>query len=202
MGFHDVRFPARLAFGSGAGIERKVQIVSLASGFEQRISPWGLGRRRYLIGAGIRSLSDAAALLAFFEARQGPLYGFRFRDFADCRSGDLKAAVTAQDQVIGVGDGQNKVFQLVKAYGDVRRPITKPVEGTVVVAVSGVAAGFSVDVATGLVTLTTAPALGASVTAGFEFDTPVRFDSDRLDMTLEGFEAGRVAAVPLIEIRV
>lgn len=204
MGFHEVSFPARLAFGSGAGIERKTQIVSLASGFEQRISPWALGRRRYLIGAGVRSLTDAAALLSFFEARQGPLYGFRFRDFADCRSGALKAAVTAFDQVIGEGDGQKTEFQLVKQYGAVVRPIGKPVEATVVVAVGGVAVtgGFSVDHTTGLVTFDVAPEVGAQVTAGFEFDTPVRFDSDRLDMTLEGFEAGRVAAVPLIEVRV
>lgn len=204
MGFHEVSFPARLAFGSGAGIERKTQIVSLASGFEQRISPWALGRRRYLIGAGVRSLSDASALLAFFEARQGPLYGFRFRDFADCRSGELKAAVTASDQVIGEGDGQRTAFQLVKSYGGVVRPIAKPVEDTVVVAVGGVAVsgGFTVDHTTGIVTFDVAPDDGVTITAGFEFDTPVRFDSDRLDMTLEGFEAGRVAAVPLIEVRV
>lgn len=196
MGFHEVRLPVRLAFGSGAGIERKVQVVTLASGYEQRISPWALGRRRYLIGAGVRSLADAAELLSFFEAREGQLYGFRFRDFADCKSGT--------DQVIGVGDGQARVFQLVKHYGAVVRPIRKPVAGTVTVAVGGVAqtGGFSVDSTTGLVTLGAVPGAGVQVTAGFEFDTPVRFDADRLDMTLEGFEAGRVAAVPLIEIRV
>jgi uncharacterized protein (TIGR02217 family) len=51
------------------------------------------------------------------------------------------------------------------------------------------------------VTLTLAPAAGAAVTAGFAFDTPVRFDTDRLDVTLEGFEAGRMVAAPLIEVR-
>jgi uncharacterized protein (TIGR02217 family) len=85
------------------------------------------------------------------------------------------------------------------------RPIAKPVAGTVKAAVAGVAlapAAFAVDTATGLVTLVTAPAAGAAVTAGFEFDTPVRFDSDRIDVTLESFNAARLGAVALVEVRV
>jgi uncharacterized protein (TIGR02217 family) len=202
-GFHEVRFPARLAFGSGSGIERKTEIVSLASGYERRISPWALGRRRYLIGAGVKSLVDAAELLAFFEAREGRLYGFRFKDFADFKSCALNIGVAATDQVIGTGDGARKVFPLCKAYGGVVRDITKPVSGTVRVAVDGIeASGFTVDETTGVVTLASAPAAGKAVTAGFEFDTPVRFDSERIDLTLEGVDAGRLTAVSLIEIRV
>lgn len=202
-GFHEVRFPARLAFGSGSGIERKTEIVSLASGYERRISPWALGRRRYLIGAGVKSLVDAAELLAFFEAREGRLYGFRFKDFADFKSCALNIGVAATDQVIGTGDGARKVFSLCKAYGGVVRDITKPVSGTVRVAVDGIeASGFTVDETTGVVTLASAPAAGKAVTAGFEFDTPVRFDSERIDLTLEGVDAGRLTAVSLIEIRV
>jgi len=201
-GFHEVRFPVRLAFGSGSGIERKTEIVSLASGYERRISPWALGRRRYLIGAGVRSLVDAAELLGFFEAREGRLYGFRFKDFADFKSCALNAAVSATDQVIGTGDGVTTAFQLVKAYGSVVRDITKPVSGTVKVAVDGVEVGFAVDETAGIVTLASAPAAGRAVTAGFEFDTPVRFDSERIDLTLEGIDAGRLTAVSLIEIRV
>jgi uncharacterized protein (TIGR02217 family) len=201
-GFHEVRFPVRLAFGSGSGIERKTEIVPLASGYERRISPWALGRRRYLIGAGVRSLVDAAELLAFFEAREGRLYGFRFKDFADFKSCALNAAVSATDQVIGTGDGVTTALQLVKAYGSVVRDITKPVSGTVKVAVDGVEVGFAVDETAGIVTLASAPAAGRAVTAGFEFDTPVRFDSERIDLTLEGVDAGRLTAVSLIEIRV
>ena len=71
MAFHDVRLPARLAFGSSGGVERRTEVVTLASGFERRSTPWAHGRRRYLVGAGIRSLDDVAALTAFFEARRG-----------------------------------------------------------------------------------------------------------------------------------
>ena len=192
MAFHEVSLPARLAFGSTGGVERRTEIVTLASGFERRSTPWALGRRRYLIGAGLRSLEDFAALTAFFEARRGRLYGFRFRDFAD---------FGAVDEAIGVGDGVRTQFQLVKAYGEVSRPIQKPVAGSVSVKVGGAAAACSVDTATGLVTLSAAAGVGAAVTASFSFDTPVRFDSDRIEVTLESFEAGRMAAMPLIEVR-
>ena len=184
MAFHEVRLPARLAFGSTGGVERRTEITTLASGFERRSTPWADGRRRYLIGAGLRSLDDMAALTEFFEARRGRLHGFRLRDFADFRSGAPGAAVTPLDQAIGTGDGERRTFQLCKAYGDHRRLIAKPVEGSV------------------RVTLATAPPQGAAVTAGFAFDVPVRFDADRMEVTLESFGAGRMVAMPLIEVRV
>ena len=209
MSFHEVRLPARLAFGSTGGVERRTEIVTLGSGFERRSTPWAQGRRRYLIGANLRSLDDMAALTGFFEARRGRLYGFRFRDFADCKSCAPGAAVGPLDQALGEGDGARTAFQLVKRYGEgedaLERRIVKPVEGTVRLAIDGVelaAAAFAVDAATGAVTLDAAPGAGAVVTAGFEFDTPVRFDADRIEVTLESFDAGRMAAVPLIEVRV
>lgn len=209
MSFHEVRLPARLAFGSTGGVERRTEIVTLGSGFERRSTPWAMGRRRYLIGANLRSLDDMAALTGFFEARRGRLYGFRFRDFADCKSCAPGAAVGPLDQALGEGDGARTTFPLVKRYGAggdaLERRIAKPVERTARVAIGGVelaASGFAVDAATGMLTLAAAPGAGAVVTAGFEFDTPVRFDADRIEVTLESFDAGRMAAVPLIEVRV
>ncbi|WIY70312.1 DUF2460 domain-containing protein [Aquidulcibacter paucihalophilus] len=209
MAFHEVSLPARLAFGSTGGVERRTEIVTLGSGFERRSTPWAQGRRRYLIGANLRSLDDMAALTGFFEARRGRLYGFRFRDFADCKSCAPGAAIGPLDQVLGEGDGMRTAFPLIKRYGEgdaaLERRIAKPVEGTVRVAVDGAelaADGFTVDAARGVVALDAAPDAGASVTAGFAFDTPVRFDADRIEVTLESFDAGRMAAVPLIEVRV
>jgi len=205
MAFHEVTLPARLAFGSTGGVERRTEVGTLGSGFERRSTPWAQGRRRYLIGANLRSLDDMAALTEFFEARRGRLYGFRFRDFADFKSCAPGAAVTATDQALGTGDGVATVFQLGKAYGDQVRPITKPVSGSVRVAVGGAelaGADFTVEATTGRVTLAVPPEPGAAVTAGFVFDTPVRFDADRIEVTLETFGAGRMAAVPLIEIRI
>jgi uncharacterized protein (TIGR02217 family) len=205
MAFHEVSLPARLAFGSTGGVERRTEIVTLTSGFERRSTPWARGRRRYLIGSNLRSLDDMATLTAFFEARRGRLYGFRFRDFADFKSCGPAGAVTATDQAIGVGDGVRRSFSLTKTYGDQARDIRKPVAGSVRVAVNGVepaGGAWSVDVATGIVTFGAAPASGAAITAGFQFDTPVRFDADRIEVTLESFGAGRMVAMPLIEVRV
>ena len=202
MSFHEVRLPARLAFGSTGGVERRTEITTLASGFERRSTPWAMGRRRYLIGANLRSLDDMAELTAFFEARRGRLFGFRFRDFADFKSCGPGGTPAATDQVIGEGDGTRTVFHLAKRYGDVVRPITKPVGVSVIVAVDGDVVAAEVDETTGTVTLLEAPDGGAVVTAGFLFDTPVRFDADRIEVTLESFGAGRMAAVPLIEVRV
>jgi uncharacterized protein (TIGR02217 family) len=190
-------------------VERRTEIVTLGSGFERRSTPWAQGRRRYLIGANLRSLDDMAVLTSFFEARRGRLYGFRFRDFADFRSCTPGTSPSAMDQMLGHGDGIQTGFALTKRYGGdetaADRRIFKPVDGTVRVAVSGIErpeGTFTVDHVTGMVTLDEAPATGDAVTAGFEFDTPVRFDTDRIEVALESFAAGRMTAAPLIEVRV
>ena len=207
MAFHEVRLPARLAFGSTGGVERRTEVVTLGSGHERRSTPWSAGRRRYLIGANLRSLDDMAALTAFFEARRGRLYGFRFKDFADFKSCGPGLSISPTDQVLGEPDGAQTIFQLSKLYGDGpsawSRVISKPVEGAVRVAINGVeTTAFAVSALTGHVTLEAAPETGAILTAGFEFDTPVRFDADRIEVTLESFDAGRMAALSLIEVRI
>lgn len=207
LAFEEVKLPARLAFGSTGGVERRTEVVTLGSGFERRATPWMHGRRRWLIGGAIRKLEDAAVLVAFFEARRGRLTGFRFEDFADAGSAAPGRPITPLDQALGLGDGARTVFALAKSYGDgagaYSRPITKPVAGSVRIAIAGVeTTAFVADTTTGLLTLFSPPPAGSVVTAGFRFDTPVRFDADRIDVTLEGFDAGRVVAVPLIEVRV
>lgn len=202
MSFHDVRFPTAIAFHSTGGPERRTEIVTLGSGFEERNAVWANSRRRYDVGSGIRTLDDLAETIAFFEARLGRLHAFRFKDFADFKSG---AAVTPLDQALGTGDGAQDSFQLTKTYASGpsswTRVIAKPVAGTVRVAVAGVeiTGGVSVDAATGQVRFDVPP-VGA-VTAGYEFDVPARFDSDTLQVDLAGFAAGEVPSIPIVEVR-
>ena len=198
--FHEVSLPMPLALAASGGPERRVETVTLASGQEARNAAWAGSRRRWDIGSAAARLETLQALIAFFEARGGRLHGFRFRDMLDDRSGAPGAEVSPLDQAIGVGDGARAAFALVKQYGGWARRIWKPVAGSVRVAVDGTEGAFSVDTATGIVTLVEAPAPGATVTAGFRFDCPVRFEADRLDVTLEGFGAGRAIRVPLVEI--
>lgn len=209
MSFHEIRFPANLSFGSSGGPERLTEIVTLANGFEERNTPWADSRRRYDAGLGMRSLGDVDAVIAFFEARRGQLFGFRWKDWSDYRSSGALDDIDASDQVIGIGDGSTVSFQLVKTYASggesYVRDILKPVLGSVVVAVDGVAldegAGFSVDTKTGVLTLATPAAAGVTVTAGFEFDVPVRFDTDGLQISVASFNAGEIPNVPVVEVR-
>lgn len=200
-GFHDVSFPSSVALGSTGGPVRRTQIVTLASGHERRASRWAGSRRRWNAGTGVRCRADLIALIAFFEAREGCRHAFRWRDPFDGGSPADGGEPGPSDQRVGAGDGTETRFQLVKRYapdGPARR-ITKPVPGSVLVAVDGVAVPASTDALTGVVTLAEAPAPGAVVTAGFLFDVPARFDTDELVVSLEE-GGGEAPDVPIVEV--
>ncbi len=189
--FDDVLFP--LALGREAAVTPgfSTAILTSAGGVETRSAVWAEARTAYDVGPGLRSAEDIAVLLAFFRARMGPARAFRLRDPFDS---------SGAGERIGVGDGITRRFALVKQYGASARRITRPVGGSVSVAVDGVAAAFSVE-SDGFVVLDAAPAAGAVVTAGFGFDVPVRFAEDRLRVNLATFLAGEAASVPLVEVR-
>ncbi|PQO21874.1 TIGR02217 family protein [Rhodobacteraceae bacterium WD3A24] len=209
MAFHEVRFPASLSFGALGGPERRTEIVTLASGHEERNTPWAHGRRRYDAGVGLRSLDDLEALTGFFEARGGQLHGFRWKDWADFRSAPAARPLDPRDQPVGVGDGATTRFRLIKRYRSgghsYDRPIAKPVAGTVRVALADdeqiEGTQWTLDPVAGEVIFATPPATGSVITAGFEFDVPVRFDTDRIQVSVASFQAGEVPSVPVVEVR-
>lgn len=208
--FHDVVFPIAVSFGATGGPERRNEIVELMSGRETRNARFSQSRRRYDAGTGLRSVDDLYDVLAFFEARRGSLHAFRFADPFDRTSGRPESAPSPLDQPLGVGDGTTATFQLAKTYGtgdDAHvRPMTKPVAGSVRIAVEGVETAegedFTVDAATGIVTFLSGhiPAAGAVLTAGFAFHVPVRFDTERIEASLASFRAGAVPTIPLVEV--
>ena len=211
MSFHDIRFPVSISLGAHGGPERRTDVVVLGSGFEERNTRWAHSRRVYNAGYGVKSLDDLHAIIAFFEERRGRLHGFRWKDHADWKSCAPGTTPAALDQAIGTGDGTRTQFQLVMRYGILYapydRPIAKPVAGTVRIAVAGTpqvqGADFDIDATTGLVTFRAghSPAVGAAITAGFEFDVPVRFDTDKLEINVSGFRHGAIPAIPIVEIR-
>ena len=211
MSVHEVRFPTGISRGAQGGPERRTDVVVLGSGFEERNSRWIASRRSYDAGYGVRSLDALYEVIAFFEERRGRFHGFRWRDHADWKSGAPGAQTTALDQAIGIGDGTARTFQLRKTYGAAHAPfvrdIRKPIAGTVKVAVNGAlmepGTDFSVDATTGIVLFAEGetPAAEAVVTAGFEFDVPVRFDTDKLEINLSGFQSGAIPRIPIVEIR-
>ncbi|MBS0241941.1 MAG: DUF2460 domain-containing protein [Proteobacteria bacterium] len=211
MSFHEIRFPTAISLGATGGPERRTDVVVLGSGYEERNARWADARRIYNAGYGVRTLDDLHAVIAFFEERRGKLYGFRWKDHADWKSCAPGETPTASDQAIGLGDGTQATFQLVKRYGASFAPydrrIAKPVAGTVRIAVAGVVqppTAFAVDATTGIVTFNpdSIPAASAGITAGFEFDVPVRFDTDKLEVNLSGFRHGAIPSIPIVEIRI
>jgi uncharacterized protein (TIGR02217 family) len=182
------------------------RVIESVSGHEQRATLWADARMAFDAGPGIRSEADMAALIAFFRARRGAARGFRFRDPFDSVSGAFGSAPSPLDQRIGTGDGAATQFPLRKAYGVPGDPqvrtITRPVEGTIRIALDGVevASGWQ-HMGLGLIAFDEPPPDGAAVTAGFVFDVPVRFAEDRLEIDRETFAAGAAPSVPLVEVR-
>lgn len=192
--FHDVRFPLHLAFGTRGGPARPTDILQLANGTETRNAKTRHSRRQYNAVAGLKSSADAIELLEFYESRNGPLHGFRFRDPLDNEA----------ESKLGRGTGGIRNFDLIKSYGAapysyVRR-ITKPVEGSVRAFIDDVETSVSVDYQRGIIQFETPPYLGAVITASFDFDVPVRFASESLDIVLDDFGAAQIQDIPLIEI--
>lgn len=208
LSFHEVRMSARLAYGSTLGLEHQTEIAQMASGFEQRNNRWAHAKRKYNLAAGPRPMSELVNLLTFFEARGGRLYGFRWQDQFDFKSGSLTAQVTALDQSCRAIDSGGQDFQLQKLYqsgtSTVIRDIHKPVASTVTVAVDGSVLrpnAFTLNSINGTFRLNTAVTDTARVTAGYEFDVPVRFDVDVLEIEYTSADTGRINAIPLLELK-
>lgn len=208
--FHDVRFPTNLSFGSSGGPERRTEVVTLANGFEERNTPWAHSRRRFDAGMALRSMDDIEAVLAFFEARRGRLHGFRWKDWSDYKTGKPSREVTFEDEIIALGDEVTTDFELVKIYRSgeqtYTRPISKPVAGTVRIGLGSVeqqeGIDYTVDETSGIVSFAHPPSVDVEITAGFEFDVPVRFDTDQIITSAAAFRAGEVPSVPVVELRV
>ena len=198
--FADVSFP--LPIGREASVEAvtSTMIASGAGGREQRNAEWAEARLRFDVGPGVRSETDLARVSAFFRARRVAAQAFRFRDPLDDSSAGMIGEPGPLDQPLGMGDGVKTRFPLLKDYEGVPRRSTRPVPGTVQVAVDGVATS-AWTLASGGIEFDNAPPAGSAVTAGFRFDVPVRFAEDRLEVNRATFLAGEAISVPLIEVR-
>jgi uncharacterized protein (TIGR02217 family) len=201
--FEDVLFPIDIGQEASVAPNFSTNVVSSASGFEARNANWAQARLRFDAGPGVRGDAELQSLLSFFRARRGPAVAFRFRDPYDNSSSGMTGTPAPTDQWIGTSDGSTDTFKLVKSYGSgEQRRITRPVVGTVRVAVDGteLLSGWMLD-DKGVIRFDDPPPSGAPISAGFLFDTPVRFAEDRLEISRATFLAGEAPSVPLIEVR-
>lgn len=191
------RFSDKVSYGSSGGPSYRTTVIELLSGHEQRQKEWAYPRHIYNVGWGARRNNQYGDLIQWYQAVGGRLKGFRYKDWLDYNSKDYPAAdgsdvIDDEDQFVKNGDGAQTVFQLIKTYtagSETQvRLITRPVVGTVVVAVDGVGAAPTVNYQTGTITFGVAPTGGQVITAGYEFDVPVRFENDLLDSAVESYD--------------
>lgn len=211
MSFHEIRFPEKISYGSAGGPGFNTKIIESDSGAERRISRWQDPRRRYDVKFGIKTFDQLYEVMSFYIARAGPAYGFRYKDWLDfSTAANGRGTPGPEDVILGIGDGTTKVFQLKKEYvsGPTTRTryITKPVDGSVVVAIDGTptVSGWAVDTTTGELVFSTAPALDEIISWGGLFDVPVRFGAELdevFSISLDDFNNGKLQSIPLIEIR-
>lgn len=192
--FIEVQFPTDISFGSAGGPEFSTEIITLGSGHEQRNQNWSQPRERWNVAYGVDTKIKLNALVDFFMARKGMAVGFRFKNHDDFEGAD---------EAIGIGDAVETDFQLVKNYSTLARNITKPVDGSETIYLNGAPQDISVfelDYTSGIVIFDSPPGDAVVITATFEFDVPVRFDTDYLPVQFVTYEA-RAASVPVVELR-
>lgn len=212
MAFDEVRLDDALARGARGGPLFSNIVIVTASGAEQRVAQWSQGRRHWTVPLQDKTVTEADALVAFFVARQGRLRGFRFKDWSDYSS-----------KVAGVETKHNlrqltsTTWQLVKRYTsgsvthvrDIKKPAGDTLTDTAATQANSTVSiyngsneitnGWTVNLTTGVVTFDPAP--GYTPSATFQFDVPVRFDSDRMELTLEDTRV-RSWEIDVVEVRV
>ena len=197
--FHEVRFPTDISYGSNFGPGYSTDIVTMSGGSEQRNIGWSQAKCKGNVAHGVRTQDQFDRLLAFFRTKKGKAIGFRFKDWSD---------FTAYGQQLGIGDGNNRNFQMLKEYVDEEgnkeiRKITKPVRGSVIVYLNGILTSeYSIDYSKGIIIFNNAPLQGVVVTTDFEFDVPVRFDTDEMPTSFQAWKVFGWSSIPIVEVRV
>lgn len=200
MAFHDVRLNVDLERGARGGPGFLTTVIGYGTGFEQRNQGWSFARGTWDASYGVQDKDDYTLLIDFFVARNGRLHSFRFKDWSDFE------AITPQ--AFGLGDGVEVDFQLVKNYTDVGggyvRRITRQIDSTLQVFLDGVLQTLTTDYtigALGVITMVVAPAVAEVLTWTGEFDLPVRFDIDKLDLEVDWYNAAALPDIIIIELR-
>lgn len=195
--FNETRLLDSVAYGSEFGQEFSTRVTTLRSGVERRNANWSMPLGRYAVLYQVLKPDDHIKVRAAHMASMGALIPFRFKDYTDYQ---------AQQQIIGTGTGSAQTLPLLKQYKfgpvELQRRISKPVLNTVLVFADGVPVSAAVDYVDGTVTITAD--VGAEITWSGEFDIPVRFESDRLDVEPLARIAGGFAVscnVDLVEVR-
>lgn len=200
-------FPLLIAKGSQGGPVYSTDVVKVGSGARYVNINWDEPDYEFDVATGVRSLDDLYSLTAYFHAVKGQGHGFRFRNWSDWKSCSPTEAISATDQVIcsDAETGQTQV-QIIKTYSfgalsTVVR-ILKPESASLLVAKNGapITTGFSLNSTNGVLTFSPALAQHDIITAGYHFDLPMCFGTDKLPRRFEAYRLGDVQ-VPVVMYR-
>lgn len=178
------------------------------SGVEQRVQVWAKCRGEWDISYTILGADEMEstfrAVVAMFRAHFGNLHPFPFKDWGDYQ---------LDDELIGVGDGSDTTFQIIKVYDPSQILLSTPGVRTyvreiylprpgLVVKVNGVTQTLTTHytIANGVITFVSAPASGHAITVTGEFDVPVRFNTAKLDLTINENNIAEIGSLPIREV--
>lgn len=192
------RLPVDVERGVRGGPQFSTTVLRTDGGSLSTNQNWTYPLYRGQVGYGIQSKANLRDVLNFFYARRGRLRGFLFRDWSDYEF-DLDE--------IGTGDGVETDFQCSRVYTDsilsFTRPITRPIESGLNVYDDGSLVDLSAWslVSGGIIRFVTPPVTGHTITVSGEFDVPVHFAQDGLDLEMEVWNAGSIPNIPIEEVR-
>ena len=197
--FYDARLPEDIERGASISVAFNTSVVGIASGDEQRNIEWSEERLTADVSYGIMRKANPQdaedsfyRIVSFFRTVYGRGVPFRFRDPTD---------YDAKNEVLYPIEGTTTDFQLAKTYGGgayVRR-ITRPVVSTIKFRQgSTLYTAPWTHLELGIVRFDTVP---PSLTASFEFDIPVRFDSDIMTVSVEHFDAAELPEIRIVQVR-
>lgn len=181
MAFYDMELPEGIEYGSVTGVGFGTHVQQVGS-HTVRVAGFAQPVHRFQPIKVLQTREQAYALKAFAIGARGSLHSWKLADIIDNTSAsDGVSAPTSADQILGTGDGNRTVFQLVKGYrvglpGEYYRTISLPVSGSIVVAVNGVTTTAFVSSGDGRIALNVAAPSGHVVTAGFRFRVPAFFE--------------------------
>ena len=195
--FLNIRLSQKVLVGVTGGPGFKTSMSTTKSGDEYRNIDWSQERGKWNT-AYTDDHERISEIAAFFRVTHGSGYGFRFKDWADFEV----------DNVFALGDGTTTEFQAAKVYSITNgsetfnyvRRLSRLVE-PVVIKVDGVVESPAVNVNTGKINFSLAPADQAKISIQCQFDVPVRFDTDELPMVMISRNLSALESVPIIEIR-
>lgn len=202
IGFHEVRFPEDVSWGSRGGPVYKTQVFTSHRGFEKRNVDWSQPMMQFNAAYGIKTDAHILNVINFFNARQGRLFGFRYKNWCNYQ---------IKEGPIATGDGFSRRLPMWKFYGfsgarhykRLRKIVRGSVQGVQVGAepvVEGV--DFQIDYDAGEIVFNDPVGYGIPVRAlNLEFDEPVRFEEDSVENVIEQYNNNALSALDLISVR-